>query len=65
MLSEPEVISVHRLLPLFMGGDIKIGMAYVISDFLHAVVQRFPGKKGRWMGRVESSSETELSDQER
>jgi hypothetical protein len=39
-----------------MGGDIKIDMAYVISDFLYAVVQRFPGKKGRWMGRVESSS---------
>jgi hypothetical protein len=45
MLSEPRVISVHRLSPLFMVGDIEIGMAYVISDSSHALSSDSPERR--------------------
>jgi hypothetical protein len=52
-----------HLSPLFIDGDIEIGTAYVISDSSHAFSNRLPGKTVKWMDKVESSYEVELSDQ--
>ena len=45
-------------------GDIDIGTAYFISDSSLALSIDSLARMVRWMGRVESSSRPELSDQE-
>jgi hypothetical protein len=66
MLGGPEVISVHRLSPLFVGGDTEIGMAYVISDSLHALSSDSPerGADGRaeWSRTRRQNSLTRRGD---
>jgi hypothetical protein len=51
--------------PPFIGGAIMIGTAYVISDSFVELAHRLQCKMIRWMGRVEPSDATDLSDQEK
>jgi hypothetical protein len=60
-----ELASDRQMSPPFIGGAIMIGTAYVISDSFVELAHRLQCKMIRWMGRVEPSDATDLSDQEK